>query len=402
MAPEEHSEQAPIIDLTLGDSRVTLLGTAHVSRASAEQVRSLLETGDYDAVAVELCPSRYGVVVDPNALARMDLFKVLREGKAPMALASLALGAYQQRLADQFGIQPGEEQRVAIEQARAAHKAVLLIDREIGVTLKRVAASVVWWQRWGLMVGLVASLVSREDVTEEEVERLKEGDILETTFAQFAEEREDLYRPLIDERDRYMAARLREEIERAGHENILAVIGAGHVKGVSAYLGESPGAQPAEVIAELDALPPPRRWPKFIPWIIVALVLVGFAIGFYRNPGLGWNLVADWVLINGGLSALGAALALGHPLTVLIAFLAAPLTSLNPTIGAGMVTAAVEMYLRKPAMGDFARLRRDVTRLTGWWRNRVSRTLLVFVLSTLGSAVGTYLAGFRIFGRLAE
>ncbi|MGD2082946.1 MAG: TraB/GumN family protein [Chromatiales bacterium] len=393
-------ENAPLAHLRVGASRVTLLGTAHVSRTSAEQVQALLAGGEYDAVAVELCPSRYNAIVDPDSLARMDLFRVVREGRAPMALASLALGAYQQRLADQFGIEPGAEQRAAISTARASHKPVLLIDREIGVTLKRVSASVPWWQRWGLVAGLLASVVSREEVSEEEVERLKEGDMLETTFAQFAEEREDLYRPLIDERDRYMAARLREEIARRGHENILAVVGAGHLKGIQEYLAAE-GGDPSAQIAELDAVPPPRRWTRVVPWVVVALVLTGFGVGFARNPGLGWTLVGDWVLINGGLSALGAALAAGHPLTVLTGFVAAPLTSLNPTIGAGMVTAAAEMYLRKPSMADFGNLRRDVARLSGWWRNRVSRTLLVFLFSTLGSLVGTYLAGFRIFERLA-
>ena len=150
------------------------------------------------------------------------------------------------------------------------------------------------------------------------------------------------------------------------------------------------------------SLPAPSRWPKAIPWVIVALILLGFAIGFARSPDLGWQLVLDWVLINGVLSAVGAVLAAAHPLTVATAFVAAPITSLNPTIGAGMVTAAVETFLRKPRVGDFATLRHETTRLAGWWRNRVSRTLLVFLFSTLGSAIGTYVAGFKIFGRLAS
>jgi pheromone shutdown protein TraB len=129
--------------------------------------------------------------------------------------------------------------------------------------------------------------------------------------------------------------------------------------------------------------------------------MIGFVIGFMRSPELGWQLVMDWVLINGVLSACGTLLAAGHPLTILTAFVAAPITSLNPTVGAGMVTAAAEIYLRKPEVGDFARLKHDTTTVRGWWRNRVSRTLLVFLFSTLGSAAGTYLAGFRIFGRLA-
>lgn len=391
--------QEPRREVRIGDSRITLLGTAHVSRASAEMVKQLLDSGDYDAVAVELCPSRYNALINPDDLAKMDLLKVVRERRVVMVMASLALGAYQQRLAEQFGIEPGAEQREAIRIAQETHRPLLLIDREIGTTLRRVAGNLAWWKRFGLFAGLIGAIVSREEVSEAEIEHLKEGDILETTFAEFAEDRQDLYLPLIDERDRYMAARLLQEIEQAGHENLLAVVGAGHMNGIARYL-ESPPAPAAELIEQLDRQPRPSRWPKLIPWLIVALILTGFFIGFQRNPGLGWALVLDWVVINGGLSALGALLAAAHPLTVLTAFLAAPLTSLNPTVGAGMVTAAAEIFLRKPTVADFGRLRSDTTSLRGWWRNRVSRTLLVFLLSTLGSAVGTYVAGFRIFGRL--
>jgi len=390
----------PQIDIRLGDSRLTLLGTAHVSRASAAKVGELLQSGDYDAVAVELCPSRYNALMDPDALARMDLFSVIRQGRVYMVVASLALSAYQQRLADHLGIEPGAEQRAAVALAREQNLPVLLVDREIGVTLKRVAGNLAWWKRAGLFSGLLATMLSREEVPEEEIERLKEGDVLETTFAELAADRRDLYVPLIEERDRYIAARLREEVLAAGHENVLAVLGAGHIKGVARCLNEAPDGDPKALIAELDRVPPPKRWPRAIPWTIVALILCGFAYGFWQSPELGWQVVLDWVLINGGLSALGAAVAIAHPLTVVTAFLAAPLTSLNPTVGAGMVTGAVELYLRKPRVGDFGRLRRDTSEVKGWWRNRVSRTLLVFLLSTLGSAVGTYVAGFRIFERL--
>lgn len=393
-------QQEPQINIELDGSRITLLGTAHVSRASAEKVTELLESGEYNAVAVELCPSRYNALINPDALAKMDLFKVVREGRVPLVMASLALGAYQQRLADQFGIEPGAEQREAIRIAREANLPLLLIDREIGVTLKRVSHNLAWWKRFGLFAGLLASIVSKEEVDEAEIERLKEGDMLETTFAEFAEDRQDLYLPLIDERDRYMSARLREEIEQAGHENLLVVIGAGHMQGIAGYL-ETEQDPPKKIIESLERIPKPSRWPKLIPWAIVALVMVGFLIGFMRSPELGWQLVMDWVLINGGLSALGALLAAAHPITVITAFLAAPITSLNPTIGAGMVTAGMEIYLRKPTVADFGALRNDTTSLKGWWRNRVSRILLVFFLSTLGSAVGTYVAGFRIFERLA-
>jgi pheromone shutdown-related protein TraB len=394
------TDMEPRREIRIGESRITLLGTAHVSRSSAEMVKHLLESGEYDAVAVELCPSRYNALINPDDLAKMDLLKVVRERRVVMVMASLALGAYQQRLAEQFGIEPGAEQREAIRIAQASHRPLMLIDREISVTLKRVAGNLAWWKRIGLFASLIAAIVSREEVSEAEIEHLKEGDILETTFAEFAEDRQDLYLPLIDERDRYMAARLLQEIEQQGHENLLVVVGAGHLNGISRYLENPPGS-PGELIAQLDQQPRPSIWPKWIPWLIVALVLTGFFIGFQRNPGLGWELVLDWVVINGGLSALGALLAAAHPLTVMTAFLAAPLTSLNPTIGAGMATAAAEIFLRKPTVADFGRLRSDTTKLRGWWRNRVSRIMLVFFLSTLGSAIGTYVAGFRIFDRLS-
>lgn len=394
------ADAQPTRSLRLDETHITLLGTAHVSRASAEAVAAELAGGDYDAVAVELCPSRYDAVVDPDSLARMDLFKVMREGKVPMVTASLALGAYQQRLAEQFGIEPGAEMRAAIEQARSRHLPVILIDREIGITLRRIYRSVSWWRRLGLFSSLLASVLSRERVDEREIERLKEGDILETTFAQFAEQAGDLYRPLIDERDRYMAARLRQSVGEGRYRRVLAVVGAGHLQGIARYL-QAPDDAPARTLAELDRVPPPSRWPRILPWLVVAVVLAGFTLGFSRSPALGWRLVADWVLINGGLSALGALIAAAHPLTVITAFLAAPLTSLNPTVGAGMVTAGVETWLRRPSVGDFGRLRTDTTALAGWWRNRVARILLVFLLSTLGSAAGTYLAGFRIFDQLA-
>lgn len=395
----QSSEEQPLLHVTVGETEVVLLGTAHVSRASAEAVRDLLEQDHFDAVAVELCPSRQQALFDPDHLSRMDLFKVMREGRVPMVMASLALGAYQQRLADQFGIEPGAEMKAAIETARERQQAVWLIDREIGTTLKRVYRNVSFWRRLSLIGGLIAGVFSREKVEEADIERLKEGDILETTFTEFAEQAEELYLPLIDERDQFMAARLLEEIELGDARRVLAVVGAGHLKGIARYL-QAGDANPGETRRELEHLPRPSRWPRLIPWFIALLVVVGFTIGFRESRELGWQLVADWVVINGGLAGLGALLARAHPLTILSAVLGAPLTSLNPAIGAGMVAAAVETWLRKPNMGDFAELKHATTRLSGWWKNRVARILMVFFLTTIGSAAGTYLAGFRIFGRL--
>ncbi len=391
----------PLKKIIFDGCELSILGTAHVSKASADCVREQIATGEYDAVAVELCNSRYNAIANPDSIAKMDLFQVIKRGQASMVAASLALGAFQQRMAEQFGIEPGAEMRVAIKDAQAENLPVLLIDREIGTTLKRIYHNVPWWRRFGLFGGLIASIISREKVSENEIEKLKEGDVLESTFAQFSEDANDLYHPLIHERDQYMSARLLQEIKDNNYRHVLAVVGAGHMNGMQQQLEQNQIDQPKMLITELDAIPTGSNWLKYLPWLIVSLILVGFAIGFMRSPEIGTAMIIDWVLINGVLSALGAAIAFGHPLTILTAFIAAPITSLNPTIGAGMVVAAVETYIRKPKVGDFDRLRSDTTSLKGWWNNQVTRILLVFLLSTFGSAIGTYVAGFRIFERLS-
>ncbi len=377
-----------------------LLGTAHVSRTSAEAVERLIESGHYDAVAIELCRSRYQALTERENWRNLNLFTILRQGKAGMMMASLALGAYQRRIADQFGIEPGAEMKAAIAGAERAGVPIQLIDREIGITLRRASRRLSLWKRWVMINGLILSLFSRDEISEQDIEQLKEGDLLTQTFSEFSETSPELYDALIAERDRYMAARLRQENADRSGGRVLAVLGAGHLAGTAAALETQD--DPESQVRELDAMPPPSRALKALPWIILAAVLTGFGIGFSRSPELGLSLVLTWVVINGSLSALGALIARAHPLTVLTALFAAPLTSLNPTIGAGMVAGAVEAWLRKPRVADFESLRDDVVRLSGWFNNRVSRVFVVFFLSNLGSAAGTWIAGFRMVQQLVE
>lgn len=402
-SPTEAAAPQPTAVVEAGEVRYTLLGTAHVSLASAEEVERLIAGGEFDAVAVELDPDRHAAIVDPDRWKRLDLFQVFRSGKAGAVMASLALGAFQQRLADQMGIQPGQEMRAAIEAAERQRLPLLLVDRDIGITLRRVYRNVPWWRRMTLMAGLLASVLSSEKIDAEEIEKLKEGDILEATFNEFAENSRELYDPLISERDRYMAVRLQEESRGTSgprFRNVLVVIGAGHLKGVRERLEGVEATDPALAREELEAVAPPALWPRLLPWLLVAAIVTGFAIGFLRSPDLGLSLLGDWFLINGVLAALGALVALAHPLTILGSLAAAPFTSLNPLVGAGIVAAGLELWLRKPTVSDFETLRRDVTTARGWWGNRVARTFLVFLFVTLGSAAGTYLAGARVFTRL--
>ena len=390
----------PTLTVTRDGNEYTLIGTAHVSRASADAVRELSSSGNFDAIAVELCQARYDTLTAERKWTDLDLYKIIREGKAGLVMANLALSAYQRRIAEQFGIEPGAEMRAAAVAAKEQDLPLQLVDRDLATTLKRSYASVPWYKRMYLMAGLALGMVSSEEIDEESIEKLKEGDILESTFTEFAEQSPELYEALIAERDRYMASRLREENRDVEGRKVLVVIGAGHMEGLARHL-EGSEADPVEERTQLEKMPKSARWPKVIPWAILALILTGFAIGFSRSPELGWQLVFIWVAINGGLAALGALLARGHPVTVLSALVAAPITSLNPTIAAGMVTGLVESWLRKPRVSDLENLRFDITTVKGWFRNPATRILLVFFLSNLGSAIGTWVAGFRIFGELA-
>lgn len=377
-----------------------LLGTAHVSRTSVEAVTELAGSGDFDAIAVELCPARHHALTRQQQWKDMDLYRIIREKKAGLVMANLALGAYQRRIAEQFGIEPGAELKAAADAAQAHDVPLQLVDRDLATTLKRSYHAVPWYKRILLSTGLVMSTVSSEEIDEEQIEKLKEGDILESTFTEFAQQSPELYEALIAERDRFMAARLRQENRDNAGKRVLVVIGAGHLEGLSKYLANDRQDPRAEV-ESLSRLPPPNRWLKFIPWLIAALIFTGFWIGFSRSPELGWQLVTLWVLINGGLAALGALVARGHPLTILSAMIAAPLTSLNPAIAAGMVTGVVESWLRKPRVSDLESLRDDATTLKGWFKNPATRILLVFFFSNLGSAIGTWVAGFQIFEALS-
>ncbi len=386
--------------IRVGSTECVLLGTAHVSKQSAAQVREEIASGAYDAVAVELCENRYKNMLDPDRFANTDLWQVIRQGKTGMMLANLALGAYQKRLAEDLGIEPGLDMKTAIEEASAASLGLFMIDREIGITLKRVYQSLSLWRALEMFAGLLNSVLSREKVSEEAIERLKQGDMLESTLTEFSSKSPELYVPLIEERDRYMAARLQQLAETEKPRRMLVVVGAGHVAGMSRCLEENT-ADASETLQALTEVRQGFSWFKIIPWLIVGLIFLGFGIGFSRSPELGLKMMTDWVILNGGLSGLGALLAGAHPLTTLTAIVAAPITSLNPMVGAGMVCGLVEAALRKPRVADFVSLREDATSFSGWRKNRVARTLLVFALTTLGSAIGTYLGGAMILGRLS-
>lgn len=396
-------EGQPIERMTRDGVDYVILGTAHVSRASVQAVDALLETEHFDAVAVELCASRAHGIRDPEAFKQMDLFQIIRQGKAGMVAASLVLGGFQKRLAAQYGIEPGAEMKAAMDGADARNIPVWLVDREVGTTLKRAWRSVGFFQRFGLMAGMLGSVFEREEIAEEDIEKLKQADLLESAFSDFAQGSAPLYRALIAERDEYMAARLRENGQQmdvaAPSRKVLVVIGAGHLKGMSKQLADQHG-DARSTADDLAVTPPASKWPKIIAVGLVLAIFVAIGFAFYRSPSLGADAVKNWILLTGGLSALGALIAGGHPLSIIAAFIAGPLKPFRPGIPSGAFSAMAEAWIRKPRVLDFERLRDDITHWTGWWKNRVARTLLNFFLVCVGTIAGEYIAGFHIIKSL--
>jgi pheromone shutdown-related protein TraB len=392
----------PIERVQRDDVEYVVLGTAHVSRSSMEAVEALLAHEHFDAVAVELCDSRAQSMRDPEAFKQLDLFKVIRQGKAGMVAASLVLSTFQKRLADQSGIQPGAEMKAAMDGAEQRGLPLWLIDREVGTTLKRAWRSVGFWQRFGLLGGLLASVFEREDIEQGEIEKLKQGDLLESAFSEFASSSKPLYESLIGERDAFMAARLRQEATQtagSGHRRVLVVIGAGHLKGMCSLLREQQD-DPAVTVARLALSPPKARWPKWLAVALVLLVFVAIGWAFHQNTTLGTQALRDWVLFTGGFAALGALAAGAHPLSILAAFIAAPIKPFRPGIPSGGISAMAEAWVRRPRVVDFDTLRDDIVHWSGWWKNRVARTLLNFFLVSVGTIVGEYSAGIHIFKSL--
>ena len=387
----------PVIELERDGVHYTLLGTAHVSKASIDAVMAAIDSGRFDAVAVELDEQRHKALTQPDALAQLDLVKVIREKKVAPFAANLALAAYQRRLAEQLGIEPGAELKAAATEAVARGLSMQLIDRDVGITFRRIMQGLSWWDRAKLISSVAAGLFDREEVSADDIERLKEGDMLESSFGEFARETPTLYATLIDERDQYMAAKLRERTDGANH--VLAVVGAGHLKGMAKYLAGEQGA-PEALTAELVHV----RQKRNIPWITLTLMLLicgGIAWGYFHGGrDLGRDLLLQWVAWTGGLAALGALLARGHVLSILAAAVAAPLKPFRPGLPPGMFSALAEVHLRKPAYPDFLALRDDAQTLAGWYRNRVCRVVLVFLLTNIGSAVGVWISGASILGRL--
>lgn len=377
-----------ITRLVLGEREFILLGTAHISRESVEEVKELI-TGELpDRVCIEIDESRHKSLVEKSQWSNLNISAVLKGGKGFLLLANLVLSSFQRKLGMDLGIKPGEEMVTAINLSKELDIPFSLCDRDIQITLKRAWAKSGFWGKNKMLAAMISAVFSNEKLKEEDIESLKEKNALQNMLNELAEYLPAVKEVLIDERDRYLATRI---FSSAGRK-VVAIIGAGHVNGIIRDMEALEAGDLKDDLSSLEEIPPGAWFSKFLPYLVPLFILGLFATGFLRS-GLSFSIsmIWKWILVNGTLSSIGALIAFAHPLTVLLAFVAAPITSINPTVGVGLFTGVLESILRKPRVSDFEHLPEDIMSIKGFFRNRITHILLVFFFSSIGSVVGTFI-----------
>lgn len=386
---DQPQQSETITRLSLGGREITLVGTAHVSRESVEEVERTIAEENPDHVCIEIDEQRYHTLTQGQDWSKLSIDRVLKERRGFLLLANLALNSFQRKLGKDLGIKPGEEMKAAAAAAEKAGLSYSFADRPVQVTLRRAWSSSSLWNRMKMLASLLASIFSNEKISEEEIEKLKHKSAIQDMMEELADFLPSVKEVLIDERDRYLATR----IYQAQGDKVLAVIGAGHVQGIVEWLYALHRGEESDDLEEISLVPPKATLTKALPWVLPAIIVGLIAAGFIRS---GWDqgirMFLYWVVVNGSFSAVGTIVALAHPLTVLISFVSAPFTSLNPTIGVGIVTGLFEGYIRRPQVSDFESMQDDILSVRGFFRNRFTHALVVFFLSSIGSAVGTFVA----------
>ncbi len=370
----------------IGERSFTLVGTAHVSSASIDEVITVIRTVMPDRICVELDDARYKAMINPASWEQMDIVKIIKEGKVFFMLANLALSSFQRRMGT--GIQPGREMLAAIETAQELDIPFSLCDRPVPITLKRAWSKSNFWNKSKLIAQLIAAAFSNEKPDEEEIEKLKNASELDYMMEEMASYLPSVKEVLIDERDKYLASKIWE----AQGNNVVAVVGAGHMKGIEAWLHRFAGGESADV-SSFEVLPPKSVLSKYsgllFPLILLGLIVAGFfTSGILKSV----EMLAQWWLLSGTLSAIGTALCWVHPVSIPIAFLSAPIGTISPVLAMGMFPALFEAWIHKPRVEDFQNLMSDVASLKGFYKNKITHILLVFIMSSLGGAIGNIIS----------
>ncbi len=381
--------------ITLGDREIFLVGTAHVSQESVDLVKQVIATEKPDCVCVELDDKRYKALSGRKRWESLDLKEIIKKKQLSTLLVNLVLSSYQKKLGMQLGVMPGSE---LLEATRVANKyaiPVSLCDRDVRVTLRRAWHETSFFKKGYLLATLLLSLFDNTEITEEKLEQLKKKDVLSELMSELGEAMPELKRVLIDERDIYLA----EKIKMSVGSKLVAVVGAGHVEGIKKRIREDHSS----VLPSISTFPPVSTWFKALGWSIPLLIIGSLlAIGLQKGSGAAGANLLYWVLANGIPSAIGAILAWAHPLTIATAFAAAPVTSLTPVIGAGYVTAFVQVLVQPPVVREFETVAEDMATVAGWWKNKLLRVFLAFLLPGLGSMIGTWIGGVEIVKNLVQ
>jgi pheromone shutdown-related protein TraB len=405
------------LTVTLNGREFKLVGTAHVSRGSIDEVRNIIREEKPGMVCVELDQGRYNSITQNDAWEKLNLGKVFKEGKGFLLIANLVLAGFQRRLGNELGVKPGEEMKTAVETAAELGISYSLCDREVHTTLSRAWAGCGLWSKSKLLASLLASAFTTEKLSEQEIENLKNRSELDGMMSELAGYLPGVKAVLIDERDRYLASKIWASVPpdaaRETNQKIVAVIGAGHLQGIKTHLEKLSRGEETADVSELDKIPPKGFLSKasgfIIPAVLVALIAAGFfmpmpdslaATGLSKFE-LIIKMLLTFVAWNSSLAALGTVLALGHPLAILISFLGAPVATINPLVGVGLFSGLVQVTFCKPRVSDVQSLTDDSTGLRGIYRNRITRALLVFFLSSIGGAVGNFIAIAKIAALLA-
>lgn len=375
-----------IQELDLDGKKIILIGTAHVSKHSAEEVKEVIEREKPDSVCVELCQSRYNSMYNKEKEENKDIIKIIKDKKVTLFLVNLILSSYQKKMAKQLGVSPGQEMIQGVESAKEVDAKLVLADRNIDVTFKRIIGNLGFWQKMKMVVELIFGMFSNEEITEEELEELKSGDMLDSALSELTKAMPKLKVPLVDERDKYLAQKIKE----APGEKVVAVLGAAHLPGIKIEIHND------NDLRELTKLPKKKHTGKIIGWSIPIIILSLIIYTFIENKDAGLQQLQSWILWNGSLSAIGALIVRSHPLSILTAFVIAPLSSLNPLFAAGWFAGLCEVFVRKPNVKDFEDLSEDILSLKGFWNNRVTHILLVVIFVNIGSVLGTLIGGSDI------
>ena len=384
--------------LKFDDREISLIGTAHISQESCNEVKKAVEEKSPDCVAIELDEGRYKSLNNPEDWKNLDIVKVLKANQGFLLLANLVLSGFQRRMGSNVGVKPGDEMRAADNCAKERNIPVAMVDRPIQTTLRRAWAVNSFWGKCKLISALLASAFDKEEVSGEQIENLKNSSEMDSMMKELADYMPVVKKVLIDERDRYLASKIWD----CKGKKTLAVLGAGHLPGVEAYLKELVAGKKSSDVSDISEVPPKKVGSKIAGWTIAALIVALIAAGFvYGGITKGAQLLGAWVVWNSTLAGLGAILAFGHPLAVLTAIVGAPFTSLCPLVGVGLFTGLVQAAFCKPKVSDMETLQDDLT-LKGFYKNRILRVLLVFFFSSLGSSIGTFAAGANFAVVIAE